>query len=60
MADALPIVKGTLDVLVLRTLSWGAMHGFEITCWLEEHSAGALELTHPDPGWALVARLPHP
>jgi len=28
MADALPLVKGTLDVLVLKGLSWGAMHGF--------------------------------
>ena len=42
MSDALPLVKGTLDVLVLRALAWGAMHGFEITCWLEERSAGAL------------------
>jgi PadR family transcriptional regulator, regulatory protein PadR len=44
MPDALPIVKGTLDVLVLRTLSWGAMHGFEITCWLEERSGGRLDV----------------
>ena len=42
MSDALPLVKGTLDVLVLRALAWGPMHGFEITCWLEERSAGAL------------------
>lgn len=42
MRDALPLVKGTLDVLVLRALSWGAMHGFEITCWLEERSGGTL------------------
>ena len=38
----LPLVKGTLDVLVLRTLSWGAMHGFEIVDWLEHHSEGVL------------------
>jgi transcriptional regulator len=42
VSDALPLVKGTLDVLVLRALAWGPMHGFEITCWLEERSAGAL------------------
>ena len=29
-------VKGTLDVLVLKALAWTPMHGFEITCWLEE------------------------
>jgi transcriptional regulator len=37
-------VKGTLDVLVLKALTWAPMHGFEITCWLEEQSAGALEV----------------
>ncbi len=42
MADPLPLVKGTLDVLVLKALSWTPMHGFEITSWLEARSAGAL------------------
>ena len=44
MADSLPLVRGTLDVLVLRALSWGPMHGFEITCWLEERSGGRLDV----------------
>ena len=39
---ALPVVKGTLDVLVLKALSWTPMHGFEITCWLEDRSGGTL------------------
>ncbi|CAN5891213.1 MAG: PadR family transcriptional regulator [Gemmatimonadota bacterium] len=43
-AEAMVLVKGTLDVLVLKALSWSPMHGFEITCWLEERSGGALEL----------------
>jgi PadR family transcriptional regulator PadR len=42
MTQALPLVKGTLDVLVLKALSWTPMHGFEITTWLEERSGGAL------------------
>jgi PadR family transcriptional regulator, regulatory protein PadR len=42
MADPLPLVKGTLDVLVLKALCWTPMHGFEITAWLEGRSAGAL------------------
>ncbi len=45
MAEAMTLVKGTLDVLVLKALSWSPMHGFEITCWLEERSGGDLELT---------------
>lgn len=39
------LLKGTLDVLVLKTLSWGPMHGFEITSWLEERSGGRLVVT---------------
>ena len=44
MPSPLPLLKGTLDVLVLRTLSWGRMHGFEITTWLEERSGGRLDV----------------
>ena len=44
MADTLGLVKGTLDILVLKALSWTPMHGFEVTTWLEERSGGALEV----------------
>jgi len=36
------LLKGTLDVLVLKTLSWTPMHAFEITTWIEEQSSGRL------------------
>jgi PadR family transcriptional regulator PadR len=36
------LLKGTLDVLVLKTLSWTPMHAFEITTWLEDRSTGRL------------------
>jgi transcriptional regulator len=39
------LLKGTLDVLVLKALSWGPMHGFEITSWLEDRSGGRLDVT---------------
>jgi transcriptional regulator len=42
VADAPPLVKGTLDVLLLKALTWTPMHGFEITQWLEARSAGAV------------------
>src|ERR1051325_3317848 len=42
--DQLALIKGTLDVLVLKALSWGPMHGFEITAWLEDNSGGALDV----------------
>jgi PadR family transcriptional regulator len=39
---SLPLFKGTLDLLVLKTLSWGPMHGFGIVSWLEDRSGRAL------------------
>jgi PadR family transcriptional regulator PadR len=44
MAEPLPLVKGTLDVLVLKALAFGPMHGFEVTTWLEQRSGGALDV----------------
>jgi PadR family transcriptional regulator, regulatory protein PadR len=41
-AEPLPLLKGTLDLLVLKTLTWGAMHGFAISSWLDEHSNGTV------------------
>jgi transcriptional regulator len=40
--ELLPVVKGTLDLLVLKALSGRAMHGFEVTTWIEERSDGTL------------------
>jgi transcriptional regulator len=42
MPAAPSLLKGTLDVLVLKALARGPMHGFEITVWIEEHSEGFL------------------
>ena len=44
MTDPLSVVKGTLDVLVLRALGWEPMHGFEVAAWLEARSDGELAL----------------
>lgn len=44
MTAPLPVVKGTLDVLVLKALLWGPMHGYEVGTWLEARSNGALTL----------------
>lgn len=38
------VIKGTLDVLVLKALSWQSMHGFELTRWLEQRSGDRLAL----------------
>lgn len=39
------LLKGTLDVLVLKTLSWGPMHGFAIINWIETRSSGLVDVT---------------
>ena len=39
------LLKGTLDVLVLKALSWEPMHAFEITTWIENRSGGRLDIT---------------
>ena len=44
MPDKLAVVKGTLDLLVLKALAWGPMHGFEVAAWLEQRSDAALAL----------------
>jgi transcriptional regulator len=41
---SLPVLKGTLDLLVLRALNWTPMHGFEIVAWLERAAHGSLDV----------------
>lgn len=41
--NKLPVLKGTLDLLVLRALSWAPMHGFEIVTWLERAANSSLD-----------------
>jgi transcriptional regulator len=40
--DASDLLHGTLDVLVLKTLTWGPMHGYAIAEWIERHGGGDL------------------
>ena len=40
----LDLVKGTLDVLILKSLSWGAMHGYAVSRWIREVTDAALTI----------------
>ncbi len=40
----LDLVRGTLDMMVLRALSWHAMHGYDVARWLERVSDDALKV----------------
>jgi transcriptional regulator len=42
--DRVAVLRGTLDVLVLRSVSARPLHGFDISLWLEEGSGGALQI----------------
>ncbi|HEY4216672.1 MAG TPA: PadR family transcriptional regulator [Gemmatimonadaceae bacterium] len=43
-AQPLDLLQGTLDVLVLRTLAWGSMHGYAVSRWIHERTDGVLEI----------------
>src|ERR1051325_11584383 len=44
MADSLDFQKGTMDLMILKTLSWGPAHGYAIARWLEECTDDALRV----------------
>ena len=41
-ARPLGLLPGTVDVLILKTLAWTSMHGYGISQWISDRSAGAL------------------
>ena len=43
-ASDLDLVRGTLDLLVLKTLSWGPMHGLGVTRWIEQATKEELQI----------------
>jgi transcriptional regulator len=44
MSGDLELMLGTLDVLVLRTLSWGPRHGYAVARWIRESSGGSFRV----------------
>jgi len=43
-AESLDLLQGTLDVLVLRTLVWGEMHGYAVSRWIRQRTDGVIEI----------------
>ena len=35
-AESVELLQGTLDLLVLKTLSWGSTHGYGIARWIQQ------------------------
>jgi transcriptional regulator len=38
------LLQGTLELLVLKTLSWGPMHGYGIAAWIEGATGDVLRV----------------
>ncbi|MEX0912496.1 MAG: PadR family transcriptional regulator [Gemmatimonadota bacterium] len=43
-ARDLELLRGTLDVLILKTLSWGPAHGYAVASWIESVTGEALRI----------------
>ena len=39
-----PLLQGTLDGLVLKSLTWGPRHGYAVARWIKERSSDTLEV----------------
>lgn len=42
--DDLQLLQGTLDVLVLKTLSWGPRHGYQVAQWIRDTTDAELQV----------------
>jgi PadR family transcriptional regulator PadR len=42
--ETLEMLKGTLDVVILRTLSWGPMHGYDISRVIRQRTGEAFRV----------------
>lgn len=43
-ASTVELLQGTLDVLVLKALSWGPMHGYGVARWLQQTTDDVLSI----------------
>lgn len=43
-SDDRKFLQGTLETLILKTLSWGPMHGYGIASWLESRTEEAIRV----------------
>ena len=43
--SSLDLLQGTLDLLILKTLSWGPAHGFAIVRWVQQLTGDELQIS---------------
>ena len=44
MSKPSDLVQGTLDLLILKTLSWGSTHGYGIARWIQQVTGDVLRV----------------
>jgi transcriptional regulator len=44
MTRSLDLLQGTLDLIVLKSLSWGPMHGFGLARWIQRTTEDLLQV----------------
>jgi len=44
VSDDLDLIRGTLDLFILKTLTWGPMHGLAILRWIEHVTDSGLQV----------------
>lgn len=42
--EPMDLLQGTLDVLILRALAWGTMHGYAVSRWIHERTDGTIDI----------------
>ena len=44
MASNLDLLQGTLDLLILKTLTWGPAHGYTVARWIQQLTGEVLHV----------------
>ncbi len=44
MANNLDLLQGTLDLLILKTLTWGPAHGYTVARWIQQLTGDVLQV----------------
>lgn len=44
MQDNVQVLKGTLDLMILKSLRWGPIHGYGVVTWIRRTTDGALQI----------------
>jgi len=44
VGDHVHVLKGTLDLMILKALRWGPAHGYGVVTWIKRTTDGALQI----------------